>query len=44
MNIRKTKQLLTRSRYELEGVGHKEMVKEGKYDGSILYSFMKMEQ
>jgi hypothetical protein len=43
MKDRKVKQVLSRSRYQWEGGGYKERVKEGEF-ASILYSRMKTEQ
>jgi hypothetical protein len=43
MRDMKVKQVLFVGRYQREGRGHKEMVREYEYIGCILYSCMKME-
>jgi hypothetical protein len=44
MKYSKVKQGLSRSRYQWEEGEHKENVKERKYGGCILYSYMKIEK
>jgi hypothetical protein len=44
MKDKKVKQLLSGGCVPVEGGGHKERVREGKYGGYILYSHMKIEQ
>jgi hypothetical protein len=41
---RKVKQVLPGGWYQWEGRRYKERVKEGEYDGNIMYSCMKMEK
>jgi hypothetical protein len=44
MKGRKVKPVLSKGVGTSGGRGHKKRVKEGEYDGSILYSYMKTEQ
>jgi hypothetical protein len=43
MKNRKVRQVISRDGYQWEWGGHKEKVKEFKYVGCILYSYMKIE-
>jgi hypothetical protein len=44
MKDRQMKQFLSRGKYQWEGGGHNEKVKESQYDENISYSCMKIEQ
>jgi hypothetical protein len=44
MKDRKVKQVLSGDGYQWEREGHTERVKQTKYGGSILYSYIKIEQ
>jgi hypothetical protein len=44
MKVRKVKQVLSVSRYQWEGGALKERVKEGEYEGYVLYTCVKIEQ
>jgi hypothetical protein len=44
LKVRKVKQVLSVSRYQWEGGALKERVKEGEYEGYVLYTCVKIEQ
>jgi hypothetical protein len=44
MKDKKIKHVLSGDWYQWEGGGYKERVKEGEYNGNIMYSCMKMEK